>query len=558
MKMLMEFGRHAPNRVFAAILLGACTGIAYALLIPLIVGAVAVNPSAPQAAVDDILVWGTLEIAKPGFAAAFFALCMVVVFGRALSRILLAQAAGAMTVTLRSQLSHKITQAPVALIERLGPAHLTAVLTEDVRRVVIGGQLLPDMLTNGLTLMSTLGFLYYLNAAVFFFVLKAIVFGIATYQVPLYLGRRLFQRSRQNYDELHEAIRALLFGLKELKLDAIKRRNFFERVLAPRELALVRADNRAHAVIAASLSYGDMISFLVVGTTAFIFVNYHALQPGELISIIMVLLYLAGPVAVLLNTLSPILMAASSLANIERITSGVVEEVACHRSAAAPDWQRLQLRQIAYRHAGDGFAVGPVDMEIAKGEITFIVGGNGSGKSTLAKIISLHYLPTSGGLYFDTAAVNDHTREQFRQQISTIYTDYFLFDRLLRDADPVVLARAADLLQELGLDGKVTLYDGRFSTTALSDGQRKRLALLVALLDDKQLYIFDEWAADQDPVFKDVFYRRILPAMRLQGKAVVLISHDDRYFDLADVLYVLRDGIVAETVRTATPAYRTA
>jgi putative ATP-binding cassette transporter len=99
---------------------------------------------------------------------------------------------------------------------------------------------------------------------------------------------------------------------------------------------------------------------------------------------------------------------------------------------------------------------------------------------------------------------------------------------------------------DLGLANVVTIKNQRFSTTtALSSGQRRRLALLVVLLEDRPLCIFDEWAADQDPAFKRTFYYQILPALRAKQKAVVVISHDDRYFDVADRILVLEDGKLA-------------
>jgi ABC-type siderophore export system, fused ATPase and permease components len=93
---------------------------------------------------------------------------------------------------------------------------------------------------------------------------------------------------------------------------------------------------------------------------------------------------------------------------------------------------------------------------------------------------------------------------------------------------------AQALLAALQLTQKVTLKEGKFSTLALSTGQRKRLALLVAWLEDRPFYLFDEWAADQDPAFREVFYHQLLPALTARGKAVVVITHDDRYFHLAD------------------------
>ena len=94
--------------------------------------------------------------------------------------------------------------------------------------------------------------------------------------------------------------------------------------------------------------------------------------------------------------------------------------------------------------------------------------------------------------------------------------------------------RIQRFLHLLQLEKKVKIEDGKFSTTNLSQGQRKRLALLVALLEHRPFYLFDEWAADQDPEFKKVFYNEIIPMLKKENKIVFVISHDDAYFHLAD------------------------
>jgi putative ATP-binding cassette transporter len=189
------------------------------------------------------------------------------------------------------------------------------------------------------------------------------------------------------------------------------------------------------------------------------------------------------------------------------------------------------------------YAIGPVSAQIKRGEITFIVGGNGSGKSTLSKVLSLHYPATGGDIYFDGVALTKDNLNAYRQQIACIYSDYYLFKKIHGSFDEEKLQQQVDfLLDLLELKDKVQFSNGSFSSLKLSDGQRRRLALLVAFLDDKDLYVFDEWAADQDPHFKKIFYFDILPSLKARGKAVVAISHDDRYFHVADQILLMEDG----------------
>ncbi len=180
------------------------------------------------------------------------------------------------------------------------------------------------------------------------------------------------------------------------------------------------------------------------------------------------------------------------------------------------------------------------------GQITFIVGGNGSGKSTLAKLLTGLYLPETGSVTLNGEKIGHDNIEWFRQNCSAIFTDFHLFEDYLGFDRPGLDDEVRRYLAELQLAHKVTVHDGRLSTVALSQGQRKRLALLTALLEDRPIYLFDEWAADQEPRFREVFYTEILPGLARRGKTVIVITHDDRYFHCADQIVKLDFGQIAD------------
>jgi putative ATP-binding cassette transporter len=186
--------------------------------------------------------------------------------------------------------------------------------------------------------------------------------------------------------------------------------------------------------------------------------------------------------------------------------------------------------------------LGPIDVTIEPGEMVFVVGGNGSGKTTLAKIIIGLYSPEQGAVRLNGELINEELSEYYRQHFSSVFADFFLFDTLLGAGRIKLDKRAHEYLAKLHLDHKVTVKDGVLSTTDLSRGQRKRLALLTAYLEDRPFYIFDEWASDQDPVFKEIFYTQLLPELKSRGKTLIVITHDEKYFDLADRLLKLEYG----------------
>jgi putative ATP-binding cassette transporter len=219
-------------------------------------------------------------------------------------------------------------------------------------------------------------------------------------------------------------------------------------------------------------------------------------------------------------------------------------------------FESLEFRQITYDNvdalAKARFTVGPFDLTIKPGEIVFLTGSNGSGKSSVLRLIAGLYPPHRGDVLVDGHALRGDQFVQYRSLISCIFAEHYLFHKLYGfEVDPV---RAARLIDQMGLRGKTDLVDGTFSTLALSSGQRTRIAMISALLEDRPIYLFDEWAADQDPGFRHRFYREILPQLKAAGKAVIAITHDTEYFPYCDRLYDVRRGRLVEITEVAVGA----
>ena len=551
MKLFDLFIQRAPNRIFLSIVLGALSGICYSLLIPLVQSGI--NGAGDAANGSDTTVFLGMEIYQYKLALLFFAICAFVLVARSISQVSLMWVAMDVTTDLRKMLYEQIARAPIADLERIGSSKLIATITTDVGRIVFGARALPDLLISAVTIVGMLGFMTYLNYAVFVYVIQAIVFGVVTYQIPVFIANKYFHRSRQRVDQLQEAIQGLIAGAKELKLDAGKRQRYFADVLLENEYAVLEAEKAGNTVIRLAANYGDMISFFVIGVIAYVFINYHAITPSELVGVVMAMLYITTPIALVINTVPSVVMAKISLNKVNNILRSIpAESYPEVDDEPLPNWTELRVRGLRYQHMDSegeaGFQVGPIDLDIRKGQVTFIVGGNGSGKSTLSKLLTLHYAASEGDILYGQTRLTEANFAACRQMIGSIYSDYYLFDRLLCEHKPEEEERIQEYLALLKLEGKVTIDGRKFSTMALSDGQRKRLALLAALLEDKDIYLFDEWAADQDPSFKEVFYRRIVHELKARGKAVIVISHDDRFFDEADRLIYMEQGRVREVV----------
>jgi putative ATP-binding cassette transporter len=271
------------------------------------------------------------------------------------------------------------------------------------------------------------------------------------------------------------------------------------------------------------------------------------------------LLYVMTPLQVIMNTLPQLGRANVALQTVQNL--GFTLEMDKSEEfgiADPPAHQRgtLELKSVTHTYTVEkesgNFVLGPVNLTIRPGEITFIIGGNGSGKTTLVKLITGLYRAQEGDIYLDQQKVDDGTLDSYRQHFSVVFSDFYLFEQLLGLAHPETERKAREYLAQLLLSSKVQISNGKFSTTELSQGQRKRLALLVAFLEDRPIYVFDEWAADQDPYFKNIFYTRLLSELKGKGKTVIVISHDDRYYHVADRLIKLEEGrIVSDTTDAA-------
>ena len=217
------------------------------------------------------------------------------------------------------------------------------------------------------------------------------------------------------------------------------------------------------------------------------------------------------------------------------------------RPQAHPDWQTLELRDVTFHYPDQRFAVGPLNLTLKRGELVFLIGGNGSGKSTLAMLLTGLYQPISGQILVDGQPLAAERPEEYRKLFSAVFTDVWLFDRLLgpqgEEADPALVAT---WLERLQMAHKLQLENGKIADLRLSKGQKKRVALLLALAESRDIILLDEWAADQDPHFRREFYQVLLPLMQQMGKTVFAISHDDHYFQHADRLLEMRAGQLAE------------
>jgi putative ATP-binding cassette transporter len=374
--------------------------------------------------------------------------------------------------------------------------------------------------------------------------------GIISYQLPVIKALSYYRLAREDGDALHNHFQALTKGAKELKLHSRRRESFLSQALDATAASYQKHNITGATIFTAAASWGQVLVFVVVGLILFALPVFKEIGLQTPSGYTITLLYLMTPLQVIMNAAPTIGRANVALKKVEDLGLLLSAQGAERGSSASltldPNWRRLEMVGVTHSYHREGrresFILGPIDMTLYPGELVFLVGGNGSGKTTLAKLLAGLYFPETGEIRLNSIPINDDSREYYRQHFSMVFSDFYLFESLLGLDLPKLDDRARDYLTRLQLDHKVEVKNGVLSTTDLSQGQRKRLALLTAYLEDRPIYIFDEWAADQDPLFKEIFYHHLLPELKAKGKTVLVISHDDRYYGVADRIIKLDYG----------------
>lgn len=524
--------RYSRAAVTLVILAGIVSGIANAGLIALITNALTRTGSPTKT-----LLW------------AFAGLCILLPLARFVSEYLLIRLAARAIFALRMRLCRQILAASLRLLEGLGAPRLLASLTDDVPAVTETLTSFPLFCMHIAIVIGCLMYLGWLSLTLLLILLGFMVVGILTYQLPIKAAMVYFSRAREQVDSMFNHYRALTQGLKELKLHRRRRETFLNR-LETTALSMQRQTIKGNTIYTAANSWGQITFFVVIGLMLFVVPNYTQVDTQVLTGYSLTILYMMTPLEVLLNMLPGISRANVAIQTVEGLGLSLATQSPDSepKDDALPQaaWKKLELSGITHTYKSEGeesdFAIGPIDLDIQRGELIFLIGGNGSGKTTLAKVLIGLYAPEGGEIRLDGQAIVNDNRESYRQLFSVVFADFYLFENLIGLEGDGLAARAQEYLAQLQLDHKVQVKEGALSTLDLSQGQRKRLALLTAYLEDRPVYVFDEWAADQDPVFKEIFYFQLIPELVAKGKTIVVISHDDRYYHLADRIIKLENG----------------
>jgi putative ATP-binding cassette transporter len=447
---------------------------------------------------------------------------------------------------LRGEFIKRILDTQVERIEQIGSAQLLAGLTSDVRAITIAFVRLPELIQGIILTIGSAAYLAWLSPQMLFVTAVWVAITIIGGWLLVSKVYRHMAKLRDIEDNLYTDFQTIIEGRKELALNRQRAQLIYETVYQE------DARNYRHHIVRADtfhLSAVNWSNIMMLGAIGLVFFMANSLgwaNTAVAATYSLTLLFLRTPLLSAVGALPTLLTAqvAFDKLNTFQLTAYHPDFIV---PQAASNWKTLELRNLVFHYGEQGFEVGPINMTLKRGELVFLIGGNGSGKSTLAMLLTGLYRPLSGQILLDGEEIDGANMEKYRSLFSAVFTDIHLFDRLIDNqgqaADP---AKVQAWLARLQMQDKVKLEGNKVLNLKLSKGQSKRLALLLATAEQRDILLLDEWAADQDPHFRRIFYRELLPWLQDMGKTVFAISHDDHYFLHADRLLEMREGKLSE------------
>jgi putative ATP-binding cassette transporter len=356
-------------------------------------------------------------------------------------------------------------------------------------------------------------------------------------------NRRLVAEKQQSAAwerKLFDRLTDFLDGFKEIRLNNARSDDLFDdAVNVSRTAANIKIKSQAETFKLIVTSQISM--YVLLGAVVFVAPQFSSdLGGAALTKTTTALMFIVGACFGLVQSIPVLLNANAAADRIEQLEITLRGAASSKRQdiPIPKHFDRIEMRNIEFRYVDRfsdvSFKIGPIDFELQTGELVFITGGNGSGKSTFLRVLSGLYPPESGEITLDGMHIDENTRDTYRNLMSAIFFDYHLFQRLYGITEPVP-GEVDRLLAQFRLGDKTGLTDGQFRTLDLSGGQRRRLALIVSLLEKRPILLLDEWTAEQDPEFRRKFYDELLPDLMKAGATIVVITHDDRYLDELDL-----------------------
>ncbi|EAL3889433.1 multidrug ABC transporter permease/ATP-binding protein [Campylobacter lari] len=422
-------------------------------------------------------------------------------------------------------------------------AKILASLNNDVRSISFGLLKLPEFIQSSVLIICTSAYIAYLSLEIFFLCL---VWIICVFLVDNFLMSKVyfyFKNARENDDALQKNYQNILQGHKELTLNPLRAKYYYENEFEKNALKKKKSSTMGNILHILSNNWSNSAMLALVGVEFYMALNYKFASLQSATTIALSILFLRAPLGAMIGSFPTLMMAKIALDKILNLNlENYTHEFKIGQSSKA--WQKLYFKNVSFAY-NEKFALKPINLELKKGECVFLIGKNGSGKSTFSMILAGLFTDFKGDIFLDNEKITKKNIYEYRSLVSAIFSDFHLFEHILED-DKFSKEDLVYWLEILELNEKVEFIENTFNTIKLSAGQKKRLAMLNALLEKRDILILDEWAADQDPMFRKFFYTKLLPLLKQKGITIFAITHDDVYFDMADRILLAQNGQICE------------
>ena len=455
---------------------------------------------------------------------------------------------------LRKRMLAAAATSDLLRLDGIGRSAIYAGVTRETQAISEAQTVLIVGCQSAILIVLTLLYILLLSGAAFLIAAGFVLAALVVYRMRADGIDRRVEHAMRSENRLFDDLRDLLDGFKEVKMHRGRDEALFAEISGrSKETASLKDAVKADAAQQFVASQAGF--FALIGAMIFIVPVFAQSYSEIIVNITMDVLFLTGPIGILMQSI-PVFaqanVAAGAIADlVDRLETACPPALPEDDEAPTPSlepFRKISLSGVQFSYPPQGqdrsFAVGPMDFDVRSGEIVFLTGGNGSGKSTFLRLLTGLYAPTDGEVRVDATAVDAVNRQAYRDLFAAVFSDYHLFRRLY-GVDPADPAEIQEWLARLDLDGKTQFVGDRFEPIDLSTGQRKRLALLAAVVEDRPMLVLDELAADLDPAFRRTFYEDILPSLKRGGRTIVAATHDDRYFHVADRRFHLVDGRIA-------------
>ena len=451
---------------------------------------------------------------------------------------------------VRTRITNKIRQSELLFFENIEKSHIYTRINQDTNFISQSALLIINSCQSALILVFCLFYIAWLSKVAFFITVGAIIAAVIIYLMYRKEVNHLLQGITDKETELFESLTHIVDGFKELKVNRRKSDHVFTHFKDISD-STEKIKIKTGIAFVTDFVYSQTFFYILIAILVFLLPMFIDTYSEVIIKLVMAVLFIIGPVEMVVGVIPVLARANVAVGNLYKLEElidkegGIIPQTEQAPFQPIESFREIRIDKATFNYKDKDekvlFHLGPIDLSIKSGEVVFLVGGNGCGKSTLLKLLSGLYYPSSGALYLDDDVLSKPIYPSYRELFSLIFADFHIFDRLYGFGE-VDTKKVNDLIKLMELDKKTQYVDGKFTETNLSTGQRKRLALIAAFLEDKPIYMFDEVAADQDPEFRAYFYNELLMDLKKRGKTVIAATHDDKYFHVADRVLKMEYG----------------